>query len=59
MMYQTDDRGVYRIYGLPAGHYKLSAGDEGRGGGMRAAGYLSEDLLPRQLRDGQSGDHRC
>jgi protocatechuate 3,4-dioxygenase beta subunit len=32
MMYQTDDRGVYRIYGLPAGHYKLSAGDEGRAG---------------------------
>ena len=37
MMYQTDDRGLYRIYGLPAGHYKLSAGDEGRGGGLRAA----------------------
>ena len=25
-MYQTDDRGVYRIYGLPAGKYKVSAG---------------------------------
>jgi len=25
-MYQTDDRGVYRIYGLPAGRYKVSVG---------------------------------
>ncbi|HKQ72377.1 MAG TPA: carboxypeptidase regulatory-like domain-containing protein [Blastocatellia bacterium] len=27
-MMQTDDRGVYRIYGLPAGRYILSAGGE-------------------------------
>jgi len=46
MMYQTDDRGVYRIYGLPAGHYKLSAGDEGRGGSMRAAGYYPRTYYP-------------
>lgn len=25
-MYQTDDRGVYRIYGVPAGRYKVSVG---------------------------------
>ncbi len=25
-MYSTDDRGIYRIYGLPAGHYLVSAG---------------------------------
>jgi hypothetical protein len=25
-MYQTDDRGVYRIYGLLAGKYKVSVG---------------------------------
>src|SRR5207253_4388149 len=31
-MYQTDDRGVYRIYGLPAGRYKASVGaDSGQG----------------------------
>jgi hypothetical protein len=46
MMYQTDDRGVYRIYGLPAGHYKLSAGNEGRGGSMRAAGYYPRTYYP-------------
>jgi hypothetical protein len=32
MDWRTDDRGVYRIYGLPAGHYILSAVSEmGRG----------------------------
>ena len=30
-MYQTDDRGVYRIYGLPAGRYKVSVGASGAG----------------------------
>lgn len=31
-MYQTDDRGIYRIYGLSAGHYKVSVGsDSSRG----------------------------
>jgi hypothetical protein len=30
-IFLTDDRGVYRIYGLPPGHYKVSAGvDTGR-----------------------------
>ncbi|MEK6300876.1 MAG: carboxypeptidase-like regulatory domain-containing protein [Acidobacteriota bacterium] len=28
-MFFTDDRGVYRIFGLPAGHYLVSAGDSG------------------------------
>ena len=32
-MYQTDDRGVYRIYGLTAGRYKVSVGS-GSGGGI-------------------------
>jgi hypothetical protein len=27
-MYQTDDRGAYRIYGLPAGLYKVSVGSD-------------------------------
>src|SRR5262249_27209999 len=29
LVWRTDDRGVYRIYGLPAGRYILSAGGEG------------------------------
>ncbi|MGH9837337.1 MAG: carboxypeptidase regulatory-like domain-containing protein [Blastocatellia bacterium] len=28
-MYQTDDRGIYRIYGLPKGRYIVSSGDSG------------------------------
>ncbi|MBO0857552.1 MAG: carboxypeptidase regulatory-like domain-containing protein [Chloracidobacterium sp.] len=28
-MFETDDRGVYRIYGLPPGRYIISAGGEG------------------------------
>ena len=28
MMMRTDDRGVYRVYGLPAGRYIISAGGE-------------------------------
>src|SRR5262249_15110928 len=31
-MMRTDDRGVYRIYGLPAGRYILSASGEGANG---------------------------
>ena len=35
--FQTDDRGVYRIYGIPAGRYKISVGvdDEGLSASMR------------------------
>jgi protocatechuate 3,4-dioxygenase beta subunit len=29
LMMRTDDRGVYRIYGLPAGRYIISAGGDG------------------------------
>jgi protocatechuate 3,4-dioxygenase beta subunit len=31
-MSSTDDRGVYRIYGLPAGRYKIYAGESPKGG---------------------------
>ena len=31
-MYQTDDRGIYRIYGLPAGRYTVSVGSSGTEG---------------------------
>lgn len=49
-MYQTDDRGVYRLYGVPAGRYTLSVGlsqDEGfvRVGTVRR-GYYSRVFYP-------------
>ncbi|MDX2041516.1 MAG: carboxypeptidase-like regulatory domain-containing protein [Acidobacteriota bacterium] len=31
-MYRTDDRGVYRIYGLPPGKYQVSVGSSARDG---------------------------
>jgi hypothetical protein len=38
-MYTTDDRGVYRIYGLPAGRYKVSVGEHpGSGAVMMGMG---------------------
>lgn len=35
--YETDDRGVYRIYGLPEGKYIVSAGTEGNAGNRPGA----------------------
>jgi len=37
--YETDDRGVYRVYGLPAGHYLVSAGGGDRPGVSRRIRY--------------------
>lgn len=39
--FQTDDRGVYRIYGLQPGSYVVSAGRTGGGGGQGGGGRLS------------------
>jgi hypothetical protein len=35
-MYQTDDRGIYRIYGLPGGRYKVSVGSDASDGVIRS-----------------------
>ncbi len=46
-MYATDDRGVYRLYGLSPGRYKVSAGRESRGVlGTRASGYYQRTFHP-------------
>jgi Carboxypeptidase regulatory-like domain len=37
-MSETDDRGVYRIYGLPPGRYVICAGGEGWGDPFRGGG---------------------
>lgn len=34
-MYETDDRGVYRLFGLPAGRYTVSVGEAGQEGEVR------------------------
>lgn len=42
---ETDDRGVYRAYGLPAGKYLVSAGNDG--GNRIAPGQLRRANYPR------------
>ncbi len=38
-MYQTDDRGVYRIYGLPPGRYRVSVGQNSASGFAGTGGF--------------------
>jgi len=46
-MYSTDDRGIYRIYGVPAGRYLVSVGDDAGGmGTVRGAGYYPRTYSP-------------
>ena len=45
-MYTTDDRGVYRLYGLPAGRYKVSVGEAANSGMVRlGAGAAANSYL--------------
>lgn len=44
MMYQTDDRGVYRIFGVAPGRYKVSVGDEAGRGSLR--GFFQRTFYP-------------
>jgi hypothetical protein len=49
-MYLTDDRGIYRIYGLPSGRYLVSVGDDKSGSGMvygpTNSGYFPRTFYP-------------
>ncbi len=36
--FQTDDRGIYRMYGVPAGRYKLAVGQNAFAPGQRSSG---------------------
>lgn len=42
---ETDDRGIYRAFGLPAGKYKVSVGDS-RGGRSWSRQYYKETFFP-------------
>jgi len=46
-MYSTDDRGIYRIYGVPSGRYLVSVGDDAGGMGIsRGSGYYPRTYYP-------------
>lgn len=52
-MFETDDRGVYRIYGLPAGRYILSAGGAGS---FLSSKDSARNHRPTYYRDAASGN---
>jgi protocatechuate 3,4-dioxygenase beta subunit len=49
-MYETDDRGVYRIYGIAPGRYTVSIGESSEGGSVRfgfgGRGYYARTFHP-------------
>ena len=45
-MYQTDDRGIYRIYGLAAGRYKVSVGSDASEGILRGRRRYQRAFYP-------------
>ncbi len=47
-MYTTDDRGIYRLYGVPAGHYKVSVGTNSNSGVVTTGprGYYKQTFYP-------------
>lgn len=44
--YETDDRGVYRVYGLPAGRYLVSAGTDANAGNRPGPGGNRRNRYP-------------
>jgi protocatechuate 3,4-dioxygenase beta subunit len=47
-MYTTDDRGIYRLYGVPAGRYKVSVGTNPNSGFLTTGprGYYKQTFYP-------------
>ena len=54
--YETDDRGIYRVYGLPAGRYLVSVGESQDGGPMtgRGGGYYTRTFYPHATEEAQA-----
>jgi len=51
-IYQTDDRGIYRIYGLPAGQYLVSVGEDRTG--TMSFGREKKGFYPRTFYPGST-----
>lgn len=57
-MYQTDDRGVYRLYGIPPGKYTISIGEGGEAGSIRfgsdGRGYYARTFHPNVIEESKA-----
>lgn len=51
----TDDRGIYRAYGLPAGRYMVSVGNNGGGSGL----FVRRELNVRTFHPGVTGEDQA
>lgn len=58
LMYETDDRGVYRIYGLPPGRYLISAGEATGEDSLRigsvGSGYYTRTFHPNATEESKA-----
>lgn len=58
-MYQTDDRGIYRLYGIPPGRYTLSVGISPEDGFVRVGtvrrGYYARTYYPGETDSKKAG----
>lgn len=50
-LYETDDRGIYRIYGIPPGRYLVSVGEGGEDGMVRT-GFGRSGFYPKTFHPG-------
>jgi uncharacterized protein (DUF2141 family) len=57
-MFRTDDRGIYRIFGLPAGRYLVSVGEERNSDtitvGLTSNSYFPRTYFPRSTRKAEA-----
>jgi protocatechuate 3,4-dioxygenase beta subunit len=56
-MYDTDDRGIYRLYGLPEGRYTVSVGEDANRAGVRIGGgtsYYTRTFHPDVTEEGKA-----
>lgn len=57
-LYQTDDRGIYRVYGIQPGRYIISVGEDGKSGMVRM-GFGRSVFYTRTFHPGVTEDSRA
>ncbi len=57
-MFQTDDRGIYRMYGIPQGSYVVSVGEDSRAGMVRVGivrgGFYTRTFHPNAAEEAKA-----